>query len=230
MHLPTPARQRIKAAAAHPRVHSIGNAHPMHAALLPLVWTWIRYAAFAGVDVRARALTELVPREYLAGGVACDLGCSVGHMSRLLKDVGVARVVGVDASDSMLAVARLASPTLSYHKANACLDPLPAASLYTLSFVLHEMPAESHYAVVRNALQYNHSAGVLVVDIDPTTLAAKKNVDDVGVARPETGDEPFLVGYCATVEDAMQTVARRTGKRLHTASIVPGRCRAWFLC
>lgn len=230
MRLPTATRARIRAAAAHPRVHSIGNAHPVHAALLPLVWTWIRYAAHAGVDVRARALIELVPREYLTGGSACDLGCSVGHMTRLLKDVGVPRVVGVDASDSMLAVARLASPTLTFLKANACLDPLPAASLYTLSFVLHEMPAESHYAVVRNALRYNHSAGVLVVDIDPSTSAAEKNVDAAGVAQPATGDEPFLVDYCATVEATLHTVARRTGKRVHVASIVPGACRAWFLC
>lgn len=217
------------AAAAHPRVHSIGNAHPLHAAILPIVWTWIRYAAFAGVDVRARALSELVPREYVAGAVACDLGCSVGHMSRTLCNRGALSVVGVDASDAMLAVARLWAPTLSYCTANACLDPLPSASLYTLSFVLHEMPAESHYAAVRNALRYNHSAGVLVVDIDPATPAAKKNVDGAGVARPETGDEPFLVNYCGGVEKTLQTVARRTGKRLSTASIVPGKCRAWFL-
>jgi hypothetical protein len=129
----------------------------------------------------------------------------------------------------MLAIARLASPTLSFQKANVCLDPLPVASLYTLSFVLHEMPTESQYAVVRNALRYNHSAGVLVVDIDPTT-AAKRIVDDMGVARTGTGDEPFLVDYCATVEDTMQTVAHRTGKHVHTFSVVPGKCRAWFLC
>lgn len=229
MRLPTPARRRIRAAAAHPRVHSIGNAHPMHAALLPLVWTWIRCAAFAGVDVRARAVSELVPREYYSDGVACDLGCSVGHMARTLKSVGARAVVGVDASDSMIAAARVFSPTLSFRRANACLDPLPAASLYTLSFVLHEMPAEAHFAVVRNALRYNHSAGVLVVDIDPQTPAAQKKVDEAGVALADTGDEPFLVEYCRSVEDTLAAVARRTGKRLRATPIVPGKCRAWFL-
>ena len=229
MWLPKPARRRIRAAAAHPRVHSIGNAHPMHAALLPLVWTWIRYAAFAGVDVRARAISELVPREYFVDGVACDLGCSVGHMTRTLKNVGSKAVVGVDASDTMLSAARLLSPTLSFRRANTCLDPLPAASLYTLSFVLHEMPAEAQFSVVGNALRDKYTPGVRVVDIDPQTPAAIMNVDEAGVALADTGDEPFLVEYCRSVEDTLTAVARRTGKRLEATPIVSGKCRAWFL-
>ena len=113
------------AAAAHPRVHSIGNAHPLHAAILPIVWTWIRYAAFAGVDVRARALSELVPREYVAGAVACDLGCSVGHMSRTLRNRGALSVVGVDADGKDVVV--VGTCLLSC----ASLPP-PAASLLVI--------------------------------------------------------------------------------------------------
>lgn len=216
--LPPRVRRAIRAAPHHPRVHGVGNHHPVHALLLPAVWLYIRHAAFGGVDVRARAVGA-VPPAYLRAG-AVDVGCAAGHMTRALAPrVRGAPLVGVDASREMLAAARLGGPPRArYVHANGCLDPLPAAGLYTFSFVLHEMPAAAQYTALRNALAANESAALLVVDIDPAVRGA-----------PRTGAEPYLAAYRRTADAAVAAVARAHGRRVATLPLVPGRCKAWVV-
>jgi SAM-dependent methyltransferase len=63
---------------------------------------------------------ELVPPP---GRHTLDLGCGEGRFSRDLKKLGHA-VVGVDASETMLAAAREADPEIEVHRADAA--PLPS--------------------------------------------------------------------------------------------------------
>ena len=218
--LPTRVRRALRAAPHHPRVHGVGNHHPVHALVLPLVWAYIQHTAFGGVDVRARALGA-VPRAYLHAG-AVDVGCAVGHMTRALAPhVRGGPLVGVDASREMLAVARLGGPARAkYVWGDGCLDALPAAGLYTFSFVMHEMPPAAHYTALRNAFAANRTAAVLVVDIDPSVDAPD---------RPGTGDEPYLTAYRDTVESTIADVARERGKGVTALPLVPGQCKAWVV-
>lgn len=211
MRLPSQVRRRTEAAASNPHVHTIGNHNLIHALLLPAVWSAIRYTAFGGVDVRSAALAA-VPEQYKLAG-AVDLGCSVGHMTRALNVQGP--VVGLDASSVMLDVAWGGK----FELANVCVDPLPEAGLYSLAFLLHEMPIESQYAVFHNVYASNRSAAVLVLDIDPS----------VSSERPVTGEEPYLKPYLQNVHHVLTDISRRHRKRLESVQIAP-KCRAWILC
>lgn len=218
MLLTTRLKKLVSYAPHNPSVHNVGNNNLLHALLLPVIWTYIKYTAFQGVDVRSRSLSY-VPRAYLANG-ACDLGCSVGHMSKTLQNVGVTPVVGLDTSESMLHVARLHAPTIHFETRNVCLDLLPTAGLYSISFLFHEMPVAAQYTTLKQILSTNSSAGILVVDIDPV-IELK--------GTPETGQEPYIADYLANVERMMEDVARKTNRKLRCHQIVPGKCKSWFL-
>src|SRR5205823_10308106 len=67
---------------------------------------------------------EIVPPP---GRRTLDLGCGEGRLSRDLKSLGH-RVVGVDASPTMLASAREADPAIEAHLAAAAALPFPDAA------------------------------------------------------------------------------------------------------
>lgn len=50
-------------------------------------------------------LTALLSRYGVRGGICCELGCGTGTMTRLLAEAGF-DMIGIDASDEMLSVAR----------------------------------------------------------------------------------------------------------------------------
>src|SRR6266508_1607388 len=86
---------------------------------------WVRWAREPGHDTyrcfhRDRFL-ELVPP---AGRLTVDVGCGEGRLARDLKALGH-RVVAVDASPTLVLLAREADPELEVHLADAAELPLP---------------------------------------------------------------------------------------------------------
>lgn len=100
-----------------------------------------------------------------------DLGTGTGRFADALVRNGVCdTVVAIDSSDEMLAVARQETQyatSITFINHNVMTDPLPQASLITMSFLLHEMPAGNMYQLLRDAALSLDDGGMLaIVDAD----------------------------------------------------------------
>jgi ubiquinone/menaquinone biosynthesis C-methylase UbiE/DNA-binding transcriptional ArsR family regulator len=103
-------------------------------------WDRMRAELF-GRDFVPKALLGLLPSTWTVG----DLGCGTGALLTELAPF-LARVIGVDASEEMLASAReraAALPNVALHQGTLEALPLPDASLdaAVLMLVLHHVPA-----------------------------------------------------------------------------------------
>lgn len=89
---------------------------------------WIRWARYPGHDSYWRyhrdQFLELLPSP---GRLTIDIGCGEGRLTRHLKQLGH-RIVGVDASPSMVAAARELDPLMDIRVADAAALPLEDAS------------------------------------------------------------------------------------------------------
>ncbi len=128
-------------------------------------WDRMRAELF-GDDLSARALLGLLPSEWVVG----DLGCGTGAVLASLAP-HVRQVIGVDASDEMLAAARVrlaAVPNVDLRRGALEALPIDDASLdaVILMLVLHHLPspapvlAEAHRAL-------RPGGRLLVVDMAP---------------------------------------------------------------
>jgi SAM-dependent methyltransferase len=128
-------------------------------------WDRLREELF-GADVSLRALVGLLPASWVVG----DLGCGTGAMLNLLAP-HVARVIGVDASEKMLAAARARTAALDNVDLRAgSLEALPvdAAALdaATMVLVLHHLPTPA--AALGEAARVLKPGGrLLIVDMAP---------------------------------------------------------------
>lgn len=85
-------------------------------------WDADRYTEnFAFVHKHGMGVVELIERKK---GKVLDLGCGNGALTKVLSDKGF-DVIGADASDNMLAVARKNNPELTFIKADATDFVLP---------------------------------------------------------------------------------------------------------
>ena len=86
---------------------------------------WVRWARKPGHDsywrFHRRRFLDLVPP---AGRLTLDVGCGEGRVTRDLTELGH-RVVGLDASETMVAAARDADPSGDYLVADAAALPFP---------------------------------------------------------------------------------------------------------
>jgi ubiquinone/menaquinone biosynthesis C-methylase UbiE len=86
---------------------------------------WVRWARKPGHDsywrFHRRRFLELVPPR---GRLTLDVGCGEGRVTRDLKELGH-RIVGLDASETMIAAARDADPSGDYLVADAAVLPFP---------------------------------------------------------------------------------------------------------
>jgi ubiquinone/menaquinone biosynthesis C-methylase UbiE len=116
------------------------------------VWEGIRRAALRGV-------------EPMPGGVVLDLACGTGlSFARLLARAAPARLVGVDRSGAMLAVARrrTADPRVALVASAAEALPLPDASVDLVFCCLaHDVVASE--AAMREAVRVLRPGGRLVL-------------------------------------------------------------------
>jgi ArsR family transcriptional regulator len=128
-------------------------------------WDHLREEMF-GRDFATQALIGLLPREWIVG----DLGCGTGALLPVLATV-VARVIGVDASEDMLAAARSRTLGLSNvdlrHGSLEAL-PLDSASLdaATCMLVLHHVPSPAA-AIAEAARVLKPGGRLLIVDMAP---------------------------------------------------------------
>src|SRR4029453_8584687 len=130
----------------------------VHGALVG-VWLW-------GGEWGAGALVGLLPRHW----VVADLGCGTGAMLPVLAP-HVARVIGVDASDEMLAAARdraRAFDNVELRTGALAALPIEAASVdaATLMLVLHHL-ASPIEALKEAARVLKPDGRLLIVDMTP---------------------------------------------------------------
>jgi ubiquinone/menaquinone biosynthesis C-methylase UbiE/DNA-binding transcriptional ArsR family regulator len=126
-------------------------------------WDRLRADLF-GRDFAWQALVGLLPSNWVVG----DLGCGTGALLSTLAQ-SVARVIGVDASDEMLAAARLRS-TDNVELRRGSLEALPiddaTLDAATMMLVLHHLPAPA-VAIAEAARVLKPGGRLLIVDMSP---------------------------------------------------------------
>jgi ArsR family transcriptional regulator len=128
-------------------------------------WDELRQELF-GTAVGGGALLGLLDEDWVVG----DLGCGSGHLTALLAPF-VGRVIGVDASDSMLdqARTRLAGiPDVELRTGDLEALPIAADELdaAVLSLVLHHSP-DPRRAIVESRRVLKTGGRLLLVDLLP---------------------------------------------------------------
>jgi len=87
---------------------------------------YIHSAGFSGFSRAASpAILELLHDAGIDTGLIVDLGCGAGALARVLSSTGY-DVLGIDVSDSMLAIARRAAPRARFARGAASTARLPA--------------------------------------------------------------------------------------------------------
>jgi ArsR family transcriptional regulator len=128
-------------------------------------WDRLRAEMF-GRDFGPMALLGWLPSEWVVG----DLGCGTGALLPLLAP-HVSRVIGVDASDEMLAAARVrASDLANVELRKGSLESLPiddrSLDAAALMLVLHHVPSPA--AAMAEAARVLEPGGrLLIVDMAP---------------------------------------------------------------
>ncbi|CAB9512982.1 Demethylmenaquinone methyltransferase [Seminavis robusta] len=103
------------------RIHTLGNHGffgAVHAALAPISTKMIDNIAYEGVDIRGKVAEELSTLYRKKKANVLDLCCGVGFSTRALIKAfpDAERIVGVDTSPEMLAMARFISAHVSHLK------------------------------------------------------------------------------------------------------------------
>ena len=148
---------------------------------------WIAWARAPGHDTywqfHRDQFLELVPPP---SGRTLDLGCGEGRLARDLTAIGH-DVVGVDASPTLLAAAREASPELELHLADAASLPLPDASFGLVVAFMSLQDVDGLAAAVREAARVLAPGGRLCVAIVHPLNSAGSFGDDA------VGTSPFVI-------------------------------------
>jgi ArsR family transcriptional regulator len=126
-------------------------------------WGRLRDELF-GVAAPAKALLGLLDPRW----VVADLGCGTGHVASLVAPF-VATVIGVDASEAMLAAARASGPA-NIALRQGTLEALPIGDaevdVALLVLVLHHVPDPAR-ALAEAARAVKPGGRVIVVDMQP---------------------------------------------------------------
>lgn len=124
-----------------------------------------RYSATASMAIRKALMqTMLHVIGDIKGKAVLDLACGSGMYTRLLKQQGAGKVVGVDISSEMLALAKeeesLAPLGIEYHQGDAtslgCIDKF---DLVTASFLLHYAPNQEQLLRMLQTIRANLRPG-----------------------------------------------------------------------
>jgi SAM-dependent methyltransferase len=147
---------------------------------------------------------ELLPPP--GGGVALDVGCGEGRLPRDLKARGY-RVIGVDASETLIAHAREADPEGDYRVADGADLPFADASveLVTAFMSLHDM--DDMEGAVREAarvLMPGHRLCVAVVH----------PINSAGKFAEHTFDAPFVIRHSYFDQRRVTDLVEKSGFRM----------------
>lgn len=149
---------------------------------------WIRWAREPGHDTywrfRRDAFLASLPEP---GRLTLDVGCGEGRVTRDLQALGY-RVVGVDASASMIAAAREADPGGEYVEADAAALPFEDGSADLVVAFMVLMDLDDMAAAVRELFRVLESGGVLVAPV-------VHPLNSAGQFVPRDGDEhaPYVI-------------------------------------
>jgi SAM-dependent methyltransferase len=126
---------------------------------------WVRWARKPGHDsywrFHRRRFLDLVPP---AGRLTLDVGCGEGRVTRDLKELGH-RVVGLDASETMVAAARDADPSGDYLVADAAALPLPDGQADLVVAFMSLMDVDDMVAAVRELARVLEPGGILALAV-----------------------------------------------------------------
>lgn len=115
----------------------------------------------------ARQLLIWLQRRGLRPGSSMDLGCGTGVLCRILAQEGI-RAAGMDLSQGMIAIARQASPELSYEVADMtvfCPDRQYDLVTCTGDALNHIHLLSQVEQVFRNVYRYTADGGYFIFDI-----------------------------------------------------------------
>lgn len=147
---------------------------------------WIRWAREPGHDSYWRfhrdLFLDLLPAPE---GRTLDLGCGEGRLSRDLTALG-REVVGVDASPSLIAAARDASPGLELHLADAASLPFADASFGLVVAFMSFQDVDDLGGAIREAARVLASGGRLC-------LAIVHPLNSAGAFAERAADAPFVI-------------------------------------
>jgi ubiquinone/menaquinone biosynthesis C-methylase UbiE len=139
---------------------AFGDDDPLAAVCFPGAPRWFnRFHSSLQLRAVARVLSD-VPLHGLHG---LDVGCGTGRWSRWLASKG-ARVVGIDASAGMLAIARRALPDVILHQMSATRIEFPDESfdLVMAVTVVQHLPVEEQEQAVVEMLRVLRVGGKLL--------------------------------------------------------------------
>jgi SAM-dependent methyltransferase len=126
---------------------------------------WVRWARKPGHDsywrFHRRRFLDLVPP---AGRLTLDVGCGEGRVTRDLKELGH-RVVGLDASETMVAAARDADPSGDYLVADAAALPVPDGQADLVVAFMSLMDVDDMVAAVRELARVLEPGGILALAV-----------------------------------------------------------------
>lgn len=153
----------------------------------------------------APAFFELVPP---AGVGTLEVGCGEGRVSRDLAARGH-RVTAVDASPSLIRLARDADPHLSYAMSDAAALPFAAGSFDLIVFYNSLMDVDDMDGSVREAARVLRPGGVLCACITHPMA-------DAGRFQSSRGDAPLIIeGSYLGGRRSFDLEVERDGLRMH---------------
>ena len=147
---------------------------------------WIQWARAPGLDSYWRyhrdQFLQLLPPP---GRLTVDIGCGEGRLTRHLKELGH-RIVGIDASPSMVAAAREADPSMDIRLADATALPLSdvSADLAVAFMSLHDIDPMSR--AIREIARVLRFGGRLC-------LAIVHPINSAGSFEHKTAASPFVI-------------------------------------
>ena len=173
---------------------------------------WIRWARTPGHDdffweLVLPNLLELLPRP---GRLTVDLGCGEGRLARDLTARGH-RVVGVDASPTLIAAAREASPELVFHVADAARLPMRDAVADLVVAFMSLQDIDDLEGALAEAARVLSAGGRLC-------LAIVHPLNSAGTFEGDGADSPFVIRGSYLGSRTYQDTVERDGLRMVFAS------------
>lgn len=127
---------------------------------------WIHHAGFSEfARSAAPGVIAALHERGISGGLVIDVGCGSGVLSRALLDAGF-EVLGIDASPSMVELARVHAPQARFKVATFDRAVLPpCAAIVAMGEVLNYGTLEEVRLFVRNAANALSAGGLLLFDV-----------------------------------------------------------------